>query len=60
MPWNKDYTTVDFRDEIPEFEEALENDLWEVVHKQTEEYDSLLKSPLLSIVDTTSQNTKES
>ena len=52
-PWG--YTTADFGDEIPEFEEAFANEMWEAVHDQVAEKDSSDISPPFSIVDFTNR-----
>ena len=49
------YTTADFGDEIPEFKEALANEMWEAVHQHVNEQGSSIHTPPFSVVDFTGQ-----
>ena len=49
------FTPVDQGDEIPEFEEALANEMWTAVQRKVNEQDDSPKSPPFSIVDFTSR-----
>lgn len=51
---NEGYTTADFGDEIPEFEETLAKEMWDAMHQQVDEQGSSIHSPL---VDFTSKRT---
>ena len=50
---SRGYTTANFGDEIPEFKEALANEMWEAVHQHVDEQGSSIHTPPFSVVDFT-------